>query len=118
MSPSHTVKNGKRYRYYLIQAYLRKQKELAASLPQVPASYLEQTTSDLIKKNLEDSLNLDNYSIEQYEMFKSNLETHFVIKSIISKLIISHINVIYCLNPKSLEEIYNLIIVKQKIINY
>ncbi|MGL4560832.1 MAG: recombinase family protein [Brevinema sp.] len=43
MSPSHAVKKGKRYRYYISQAYLKKQKELAGSLPQVPAIDLEQT---------------------------------------------------------------------------
>ncbi|MGL4388134.1 MAG: hypothetical protein ACRCTJ_01910 [Brevinema sp.] len=85
MSPSHatkgsacgTVKKGKRYRYYLRQAYLKKQKELAGSLAQVPASELEGHASGLIKQKLEERLRLDNKSIEQYELYKKNLENYF-----------------------------------------
>jgi len=130
MSSSHAVKKGKRYRYYISQAYLRKQKELSGSLPQVPANELEEHSLQLIKQKLLDHIKLENYSIEQYELYKKNLEnyletwnlqnkeTHFVIRQIIHKVVISHINIIYYLNPKSLEDIFNLIITKQEIVNY
>lgn len=130
MSPSHAVKKGKRYRYYISPAYLKKQKELAGSLPQVPANELEQTSSDFIKKKLEELLKLENHNIEQYQLYKSNLEnyleswslqnkeTYFIVRQIIHKIVISHINIIYYLNPKALEDIFNLIITKQEISNY
>ncbi|MGL4676625.1 MAG: recombinase family protein [Brevinema sp.] len=136
MSPSHAVKKGKRYRYYISQAYLRKQKELAGSLPQVPATDLEQTSSDFIKKKIESLLRLENQSIEQYQLYKNNLEnylenwnlqnkeTHFVVRQIINKLVISHINIIYYLNHNSLQELFDLItkcpwgITKQNILDY
>lgn len=109
MSPRHAVKNGKTYRYYLSQAYLRKQKELAGSLPQVPANKLEPVSSDLIKSKLEELLKLDNWSIEQLRN---------IFRSIIRKVIISYINMIYYLNLKSLEGISRLIITKPEIMNY
>ncbi len=130
MSPSHAVKNGKRYRYYLSQAYLRKQKELAGSLPQVPATELEEHSLQLIKSKLEGHLKLENYSIEQYQLYKSNLEnylenwnlqnkeTYFVVRCITHKVVLSHINIIYCLNPNSLRDLFGLIITKQEISNY
>ncbi|MGL4367575.1 MAG: recombinase family protein [Brevinemataceae bacterium] len=130
MSPSHAVKKCKRYRYYISQAYLRKQKELSGSLPQVPANELEEYSLQLIKQKLLDHLKLENYNIEQYELYKQNLEnylkswslqnkeTHFIVRAIIHKVIISHINIIYYLNPKALEDIFNLIIMKQEFLNY
>ncbi|MGL4367567.1 MAG: recombinase family protein [Brevinemataceae bacterium] len=136
MSPSHAVKKCKRYRYYISQAYLRKQKELSGSLPQVPANELEEHSLQLVKSKIAEMLKLENYNIEQYELYKSNLEnyleywslqnkeTHFIVRAIIHKVIISHINIIYYLNPNSLEDIFNLItkypcgITKQEITNY
>ncbi|MGL4560831.1 MAG: hypothetical protein ACRCV0_00895 [Brevinema sp.] len=91
---------------------------------------MSKLSSDFIKKKLEGLLRLENYSIEQYELYKKNFEnyletwnlqnkeTHFIVRSIISKVIISHINIVYYLNPKSLEDIFNLIIIKQEIIIY
>lgn len=129
MSPSHAVKKGKRYRYYISQAYLKKRKELAGSLPQVPANELEGYASHLIKSKIEDMLRLENYSIEQYQLYKLNLEnyleswslqnkeTHFIVRAIIHKIVISHINIIYYLNPNSLQELFELIITKQDINN-
>ncbi|MGL4388082.1 MAG: recombinase family protein [Brevinema sp.] len=148
MSPSHAVKNNKRYRYYLSQAYLQKKKELAGSLAQVPASELEGHASFLIKQKLEEQLRLDNSSIEQYELYKKNLEnylgswslqdkeTHFIVRAIIHKVVISrhgcrstrddmdvkiegtHINIIYYINSSSLQELFDLIVTKQDINNY
>lgn len=123
MSPSHAVKKSKRYRYYISQAYLKKRKELAGSLPQVPANELEGHASHLIKSKMEDMLRLENYSIEQYQLYKLNLEnyldkeTHFIVRNIIHKVVISHINIIYYLNPNSLQELFELIITKQDINN-
>lgn len=130
MSPSHAVKNGKHYRYYISQAYLKKQKELAGSLPQVPASELEQTSSDFIKQKFEEHLKLEHYSIEQYQLYKINLEnylkswslqnkeTHFVTRQIIKKVIISSEDLSYYLNINSLEDLFNLIVTKQEVSNY
>ena len=130
MSPSHAVKNNKRYRYYVSQAILSKQKEKSGSLPQVPANEIEQASLDFVKDHLQNSLKLENHSIEKYQLYKANLEnylqnwnlqnkeTHYLIRQIIHKLIISHINIVYYLNPISLEDIFNLIITKQDTSNY
>ena len=130
MSPSHAVKNNKRYRYYVSQAILSKQKEKSGSLPQVPANEIEQASLDFVKDHLQNSLKLENHSIEKYQLYKANLEnylqnwnlqnkeTHYLIRQIIHKLIISHINIIYYINPISLEDIFNLIITKQDTSNY
>ena len=125
MSPSHAVKNGKRYRYYVSQAIMSKQKEKSGTLPQVPANEIEEHALQLIKSKLNEMLKLENHSIEKYQLYKVNLEnflqnreTHHIIRQIIHKLIISHISIIYYLNPISLEDIFNLIIKKQDTSNY
>ena len=41
MSPSHAVKNSKRYRYYTSQAVLKQMSEKAGSLPRIPAAEVE-----------------------------------------------------------------------------
>ena len=129
MSPSHSNKKGKRYRYYVSQAIISKQKEKQGSLPPIPAHELEQASSDFIKQRLEDLLTFENYSIEQYQLYQSNLdhyldnwslqnkETYFIIRQIIHKIVISHIKIIYYLNPNSLQELFELIITKQDINN-
>lgn len=88
MSPSHAVKKGKRYRYYISQAYLQKKKELAGSIPQVPAIDLDQTSSEFINKKLEDLLKLENHSIEQYELYKQNLKNYLESWSLQSTLVV------------------------------
>lgn len=42
MPPSHLTKNNKRYRYYLSQGYIQRGKLEAGSLPQVPASDIQE----------------------------------------------------------------------------
>lgn len=91
---------------------------------------------EFVKQKIEEKLRLENHSIEQYQLYKQNIKNHleswslqnkvtyFIIRSIISKVVISNINVIYHINPKSLQELFELItkcpwgITKQKIITY
>ena len=75
-------------------------------------------------------MKLDNYDIEQYQLYKSNLDkyliewslqsrgTFHIIRQVVEKIVISDINIIYYLNPKSLEYVFNFIITKQEVYNY
>ena len=130
MSPSHANKNNKRYRYYVSQAIMSKQKEKQGTLPQIPAHEIEQASLYFVKDHLQNSLKLENYNIEQYQIYQSNLknhlqnwslqnrETHYLIRQILVKLIISNDHIQYYFNPKAINEILNLIVTKQDLSNY
>ena len=49
MSPSHAVKSGKRYRYYVSQAIVQQRPEEAGSLPRLPAAEIEGVVSNTLK---------------------------------------------------------------------
>lgn len=131
MSSSRTVKKRKRYRYCLSQAYLQKKKELAGSLPQVPANELEGScVRPYKKKTLRVTKGVENCSIEKHQLYKQNLEnflefwslqnkeTYFIIRQIIHKVVISVEKIVYYLNLKSLQKLFGLIITKQEISNF
>tara|TARA_R110000772_G_scaffold38016_9_gene89940 strand:+ start:1448 stop:3049 length:1602 start_codon:yes stop_codon:yes gene_type:complete len=61
MSPSHAVKNGKRYRYYTSQAIIKQQVEKAGSLPRIPAGEIEAVVSEKIQELLHDEAGLNSY---------------------------------------------------------
>lgn len=54
MSPTRSGKNGRRYRYYVSQAVLQHQPELAGTMPRLPAHDLEQLVSAAVLKALAD----------------------------------------------------------------
>ncbi len=58
MSPSHVVKNGKRYRYYVSQSLIRQPKRLATGGRRIPASDIEQLVSEYIRIFLADEAQL------------------------------------------------------------
>ena len=58
MSPSHAVKNGKRYRYYISQAILQQQSEKAGSLSRVPAGEVEGVVIKKLQALLVDQIQL------------------------------------------------------------
>jgi DNA invertase Pin-like site-specific DNA recombinase len=58
MSPSHAVKNGKRYRYYVSQAMIQGSKEKAGSLARLPAGELEKVVIYKIQRFLKNPLKL------------------------------------------------------------
>jgi len=55
MTPSHTRKKGKRYRYYLSSSLNQGQTERAGSVRRVPAPEVEAFVIDAIRKRLKDS---------------------------------------------------------------
>jgi DNA invertase Pin-like site-specific DNA recombinase len=59
MSPSHAVKNNKRYRYYTSQALIQQKPSTAGSLPRIPAGEIEGIVRARIKALLNDELTLN-----------------------------------------------------------
>jgi site-specific DNA recombinase len=55
MTPSHAIKKGKRYRYYLSSALAQGQAENAGSVRRVPAPEIETLVTDAVRKRLNDS---------------------------------------------------------------
>jgi hypothetical protein len=55
MSPSHSVKLGARYRYYVSQAVIQQRKNQAGSIARVPAPEIESTVVKAIRQHLETS---------------------------------------------------------------
>lgn len=130
MSPSHANKKGKRYRYYVSQAIMSKRREEQGTLPQVPAYELEEHSLLFIKQKLLNHLKLENHNIEQYQLYKNNLEnylelwslqnkeTHFIIRHILHKVVISTTSIVYYINTKSIEDIFDLIVTKKEVNTY
>jgi site-specific DNA recombinase len=52
MTPSHAVKNGVRYRYYISAALIQGQSDKASKLSRVPATEIEMLTLDAVRKHL------------------------------------------------------------------
>jgi site-specific DNA recombinase len=55
MSPSHSVKLGARYRYYVSQAVLQQRKDQAGSVARVPAPEIESLVVKAVRRHLETS---------------------------------------------------------------
>jgi len=58
MNPSHAVKNGKRYRYYVSQAIIQDRAEKAGSLARLPAGELEKAVIRKLQTFLENPIKL------------------------------------------------------------
>ncbi|MGD9924961.1 MAG: recombinase family protein, partial [Pseudorhodoplanes sp.] len=54
MTPSHTNKNGARYRYYISMAILQKRSHQAGSVSRVPAPEVEAAVIDALRERFED----------------------------------------------------------------
>lgn len=100
MSPSHSTKNSKRYRYYLSQAYIQRRKEDAGSLTQIPAPELEKHLIGIIQNTLREKLQYDSYDLSMYKTMKKRLEEfctkewasfeeRFIVRKVIEKIIVS-----------------------------
>jgi hypothetical protein len=57
MTPSHAVKNGVRYRYYISSALIQGQKDKAATLNRVPATEIETLIISALRNHLAKKLN-------------------------------------------------------------
>jgi len=69
MSPSHSNKNGKRYRYYVSQAIIQSRKQEAGSVSKIPAGEIETVVAEEIKTFLSNLKNIQHY-IENYDVHK------------------------------------------------
>ena len=50
MTPSHSIKNGARYRYYVSHALLQNRTDEAGSVPRVPAPEVEQLVVNSLRE--------------------------------------------------------------------
>jgi site-specific DNA recombinase len=100
MSPSHAVKNGKRYRYYTSQALIKQQHGKAGSLPRVPAAEIENIALLQVRQLLQDRnrmadildgpIHEKEYALNQAQLVASTLEAKpYLLKDLISKVTIS-----------------------------
>lgn len=69
MSPSHSNKNNRRYRYYVSQAIIQSKKHEAGTVSKIPAGEIESFVTDEIKTFLSDTQNIQQY-IENYDVHK------------------------------------------------
>src|SRR5262245_54507936 len=56
MTPSHAVKNGLRYRYYISSALIQGHPDMAATLNRVPAAEIETLITSALRKHLAEKL--------------------------------------------------------------
>jgi hypothetical protein len=49
MAPSHAVKNGKRYRYYVSQPLITESRSVASTGRRIPAGDIEQLVADRVR---------------------------------------------------------------------
>jgi len=105
MSPSHSNKNGKRYRYYVSQALLQSRRNEAGSISKIPAAEIESVVAEEITNFLSDTKNIQQY-IENYDihkqkellsMKKDRINNYFV-RSVLSKVVLykEKIDIILC----------------------
>lgn len=116
MSPSHSNKKGKRYRYYVSQALLQNKKNEAGSISKIPASEIEAVITGEIRNFVTDTKNIQQY-IEKYDVHKQKellsinkekIDNGFI-RSVLGKVVLfkEKIEIILCKNQllKALEAI-------------
>lgn len=69
MSPSHSNKKGKRYRYYASQALIQGRKHQAGSVSKIPAGEIEDLVRSEIKGFISNTKNIQQY-LENYDIYK------------------------------------------------
>ncbi|MEO8894734.1 MAG: hypothetical protein ABI450_02525 [Rhizomicrobium sp.] len=65
MTPSHTVKKGVRYRYYVSSAILHKQPDSAGSVCRVPAAEIEELVSETLRRHCDEQAHSMIYTGDQ-----------------------------------------------------
>jgi len=116
MSPSHSTKGNKRYRYYLSQAYIQRRKLEAGSLPQIPAYQIEEHSLLFIKQKLLESLELKNYDISLYQDLNKKLvefchkewtkfEERFIVRVVLDKIVVASDKVKISIKKNVLKEL-------------
>ena len=112
MSPSHSNKNNKRYRYYVSQALIQLRKQDAGTISKIPAGEIETFVTNEIKTFLLNVKNIhqyiDNYDIHKQKDLlltlknlqtdlKGKLNTMFV-RTVLSRIIIykDKVDIVLC----------------------
>lgn len=98
MSPSHSNKKGRRYRYYVSQALIQNKLENLASVTKISANEIEKFITEKVKELISNKSFIQNifkdYQIEQQKIIINNLDRkepdinfirHIIIKIIISE---------------------------------
>lgn len=120
MTPSHSTSHNRRYRYYVSQAIIKFKKSQAGSVSKIPAGEIEKfvilTTEEFLKNKNQMQKVLSNYDVSrQIELLKTakNIDDYTdtkLIRSVISKVIVSNKTVEIIYNAKSvrvvLESLY------------
>jgi site-specific DNA recombinase len=119
MSPSHAVKNGKRYRYYTSQAIVKQQVEKAGSLPRIPAGEIESVVTNKVQEFLQDEAGLNtiigntNQGADVYIRHAKKLADEItkqpsLVKQLLSKVIISAKKITLIISRETLHQALNL----------
>ncbi|MGL5254503.1 MAG: recombinase family protein [Brevinema sp.] len=120
MSPSHSVKGGRRYRYYISQAYLQKEKDKAGNLPQIPAGNTEELVSNEIRNLLKSQLANMEVGLEQGQAYKENWykfvkdwsllepKIFILIRQILQKVVVSNKGLEFTIDQDNLKTIAEL----------
>lgn len=119
MSPSHSNKNGKRYRYYISQAIIQHKLQDAGTISKIPAGEIEKVVTQKIKNFVSNSNNiqplLNESNIHKQKTLLNNIvdkiDNQFI-RTILSKVIIykEKVEITICKNQllKTFEAIYNI----------
>jgi DNA invertase Pin-like site-specific DNA recombinase len=113
MSPSHAVKNKKRYRYYTSQALIQNKKEKLGSITRIPAGEIETIVLNKVKaffnndNKLMQHLSLDTIkalpTIEECKDISVNLDSHpDQLRKLITKVKVSENNILIKLSMKEI----------------
>lgn len=112
MSPSHSNKKGKRYRYYVSQAQIQNRFQDLGSLSKIPATEIETFVTEKVKEFISDKKLLQeifkNHPIEQQKIIYANTKLPTIsidaIRHIVLKVILSESNVKIIISKQTLKE--------------
>jgi site-specific DNA recombinase len=91
MTPSHTNKQGARYRYYVSHAILQKRRDEAGTITRVPAHEIETAVVDAVRQRLgETDVGQPDAALEERELIEQHVEQVAVKPQSIEIRLISH----------------------------
>lgn len=123
MSPTHSTKNGKRYRYYVSQARIQNRLQDLGSITKISAGEIENFVISKIKEIVLDKKLLQelfaDYPIDQqkiiYEQISEKLIDATFIRHVIIKVIISKENILITTSKTLLSEAIKYLIFKSNL---
>ncbi|MDD3065486.1 MAG: recombinase family protein [Endomicrobiaceae bacterium] len=113
MSPAHSNKNGKRYRYYISQAVIQHDRERIGIIAKIPAGEIESFVTNVIKELLSDKETMQSLLKELAVNIQKTIITETVdinlssdiLRSIISKIKVFKEKVKISYYPEQLKEL-------------